>query len=142
MKIFRGPRTSRKWQITDDQPVVAPGKAWRPGHVTRFDGTIAKYGGRHTDLGVELGVDDVAQLFNGLVEHHRALATQVVAREADCETLRAALDKIHTLALFHASRAPNVDELLSAIGAIAGHYQFGATDDAPPEPSWVRYSRI
>jgi hypothetical protein len=142
MKIFRGPRTTRKWSVTDDQPVVAPKQLWRPGHVTRFDGTIAKYGGRHTDLGVEINVDDVTQLVNGLVAHHQSLGAQVASLEADCETLRIALDKISSLALFHQSTAPSVEELLSAIGAIAGHYQFGATPDAPPDPSWVRFSRI
>src|SRR5205814_1654525 len=104
MRIFRGPRTTNKWQATDSKSLKTWAKQWRPGKHVQFDGTINKIGERHTDLGVELTEDDLNELVGGLIKYYRTMNRQLTKerdqlREA-VTRLEEALGKISSLATY------------------------------------------
>ncbi len=59
MKIYRGPQSGGYWNRTDSKTPSHYIKTWSPGKKIIFDGTIDKFGGRHTELGLEIDEKDV-----------------------------------------------------------------------------------
>src|ERR1700681_3881516 len=98
MKIYRGPRTTKKWQVTDTKALTKWAQDWQPGKQLQFDGTIEKAGQRHTDLGIVFEAEDIAALHDAFQRHQRdriqALETREVELSENVKLLESALSKI------------------------------------------------
>lgn len=126
MKVYRGPRTSNTWKVTDAKPLKSWIKGWRPGKVVALDGTIDKTGQRHTDLGIEIEQRDILSLNKALSQYQARAVAQLERQNAELEKtvelLESALRKIHALSSYHRDRAPNVDAFAEAVAKISHHY--------------------
>lgn len=135
MKIYRGPRTTDKWQITDSKSLEEWAAEWQPGKTLHFDGTIDKFGGRHTDLGVEIEPADIIHL-------HEALQRHISGRAGAADVMEAALHKIYLLVTRHKDQAPSLDTLLGDIQNIVCYAVREGLRDQKPTLDWIDYDSI
>ena len=146
MKIYRGPHTSKKWEVTDTRRLAKWAKDWQPGKQLVFDGTIEKAGQRHTDLGVELEPGDIAPLHNAYQRFQKKRLRTLEKRDKELsetvEFLETAVKKIDNLLRFHRDQAPNTDELLKAVQQIAHQLRFRSTRKKPVKLKWIKWESI
>jgi hypothetical protein len=155
MKIYRGPRTTDKWKVTDQKPFKEWAEDWQPGNVVHFDGTIDKSGGRHTDLGVEIEVEDIAALHDALQRHQKQYIAELEARVQDLEASVArhsdadkligkCLVKITKLIIWHRGEAPSKDVLIDSIQTVSD-YALRNRNEIRKEPlklDWIDFDSI
>ncbi len=122
MKILRGPKSTTNWTTTDSKSAADCAESWSPGSPIRFDGTIDKFGNRHTDLGVEIDEQDVIALHQGLLVYYRGCVRERDKLQKTIIDLEGAFKKLSTLVSWQKSRAPDHDSLLDAVKEIAQHY--------------------
>ena len=146
MKIFRGPRTTGRWHLTDSKTLTKWAKDWYPGKTLMFDATIEKGGERHTDLGVEIKPQDIVALHNGLMRYQtdriRDLEKEYAKLEATVSLLEEALGKIETLVSVYADEAPSIYDLLAAVEKIAEHFRWSFNRDKQINLGWIKWKTL
>jgi hypothetical protein len=148
MKVYRGPRTSKKWKKTDAKSLKTWVKHWRPGSVVALDGTIDKLGQRHTDLGIEIESHDIVALNRALAQYQATALAQLEKTNAELEAtiqqLERALKKINALASYHRSNAPTPDALADAVAKIADHFAWSFSRKRPLslKMRWVKWKSL
>ena len=130
MKIYRGPRTTDEWQLTDTKKASEWADDWRPGVKVALDGTIEKEGTRHTDLGVEIEADDVVALASALFKYQKL-------RIEELEPAARALKKINRLVALYRDEAPSDKELLDSIQGISAHFSKPQLLNKPFKLDWI-----
>lgn len=146
MKIYRGPRTTKKWRETDTKSLTKWAADWQPGKQLHLDGTIEKAGQRHTDLGIVFEAEDIAALHDAFQRHQRDRIQALEAREAELtenvKLLESALSKIGSLLSLHRKKAPSPDALLEAIKKIANHFRWNHKRRTPIELDWIKFKDL
>ena len=142
MKIYKGPRTTKKWTVTDTKSLAKWAEDWKPEKQLLLDGTIQKTGQRHTDLGIEFEAADIAALHDAFQRHQRNRIQELEAREAalseNVKLLEGALGKIASLLTLHRKKAPSPDALLEATKRIARHFRWNHSRRTPLDLEWVK----
>jgi hypothetical protein len=148
MKIYRGPRTSKRWEKIDTKKLKSWTKDWAPGKIVHVDGTIDKSGTRHTDLGIEIELHDIGALHNAFVRYHSGRVRDLEKENAkQAETIRLleqVLGKIQSLARSQSNRAPSSEALMAAIASVAHHYRYAFYRDERLKdlPRWVGWQSL
>ncbi len=145
MKIYRAPHVGGYWSETDSIKPREYIKDWTPGKKIALDGTIDKYGERHTLLGLEIGEDDVVSLLNKLISNYkseiRKISKQLSIEKENNKMLMGAFHKIDALISFHSARAPSETELIESLRGIAEYYSL-ENDNKPPTPKWMKWRTL
>jgi hypothetical protein len=146
MKIYRGPRTSKKWDVTDTKPLKKWAENWEPGKQLHLDGTIQKAGQRHTDLGIVFEEEDIAALHDAFQRYLQQRLAELEEREAELSKTNAlmqkGLAKINRLTVRHRKSAPSQEQLLDAIQTISAHCARPDLHDLPVELDWIDFDAI
>lgn len=166
MKIHRGPKSGGYWEETDSKPPSHYIKDWSPRKKIIFDGTIDKFGGRHTELGLEIDEKDIISLFNALIEKlavdekdiftlfntfikkhkhkNKQLEENIKDLEQEITILKEAFKKIYYLISFYSYQAPNKNALIKAVQKIAAHYYYSTTPSKGKYPKlrWIKWKSI
>ena len=142
MKIYKGPRTTKKWTVTDTKSLTKWADDWKPGKQLLLDGTIQKTGQRNTDLGIEFEAADIAALHDAFQRHQRNRIQELETREAELtenvKLLEDALSKINRLLTLHLKKAPSPNALLEATKKIARHFRWSHSRRTPLDLDWIK----
>jgi hypothetical protein len=144
MKIYRGPRSTKKWNETDTKTLTKWAQDWHPDKQLHLDGTIEKEGRRHTHLGIVFEAEDIAALHDAFQRHQRDRIHALEAREAELtesvKLLESALGKIGRL--LHHNKAPTPTALLNAVKKIAHHFRWNHKRREPIDLDWINFNDI
>jgi len=146
MKTYRGPRTTKKWAVTDTKSLTKWAEDWHPGKQLHLDGTIQKHGQRHTDFGIEFEADDIAALHDAFQRFQKKRIAELEAREANlsetADLLEAAFNRLHNLLSFHRDEAPSPEALLEAVQKIAEHFAASYRRKRPLKLDWIDWDSV
>ncbi|MEZ4599877.1 MAG: hypothetical protein R2940_08815 [Syntrophotaleaceae bacterium] len=140
MKIFRGPKTAKKWSETDSRELSD--FEWSPNSAICFDATVDKNGTRHTDLGINISENDIISLHEKLITHYKkrieALEAEIKSASEENSKYFDALGKISNLVSLHRDKAPSGDDLLLLIENISDFYRFSFLEkEEDLNVSWI-----
>jgi aspartyl/asparaginyl-tRNA synthetase len=147
MKVYRGPRSSKQWRKIDARKLQAWSKDWTPGKVIHVDGTIDKTGSRHTDLGIEIEVQDIAALNKAFAKYHSQRVAELEKNNKELseavELMEMALRKLSALAQRHAA-APSTEAFAAAVEHVANHFRLDFYRKQPfrLQTNWANWKRL
>jgi hypothetical protein len=146
MKIYRGPRSTKKWDVTDTKSLTKWAENWQPGKQLHLDGTIQKHGQRHTDLGIVFEADDIAALHDAFQRHQKQRLEELEAREKELseanKLMLKGLAKINRLTARHRTSAPSPEAMYDAIQNISAHFARPELREQPIELDWIDFDSI
>ena len=141
MKVFRGGRTSTRWNETDARAIKI--KDWKPNKILKVDGTINTAGQRHTDLGVKIESKDIVALFKALVDHYQSVEKENAKLEKQFAVLEEGFSKLHTLVAHRHHKAPNQEQLIEAVKTVAHEYWLKAgSEKIVPKIGWIKWKDV
>jgi len=146
MKTYRGPRTTKKWDVTDTKPLTKWAEDWHPGKQLLLDGTIQKLGQRHTDLGIEFEAEDIAALHDAFQRYQKKRIAELEAREAKfsqtADLLETAFNRLDNLLSFHRDEALTPEALLETVQKIAEHFSSSHRRKRPLKLDWIEWDSL